>query len=217
MDHAEVVQALATLEAAGARSFDADGCDCIRALLARATQLPERAGALLTERANAHLTRLEERMTTAHAQAQRVLNELEHAHGELAEQRGALARYELTALRRQLRRLALQPSAAHTALVKTDRITCLQAFEASASELLASFAIARARDAVPEQAGPYNPLRIASDLLARIRDVSPIYLTAQLHRLDELGSMLALPELPEPPKQPTKIAAKKPRGSLKSG
>lgn len=212
--HAEVVQALETLEAAGARSFDADGCDCIRALLTRATQLPERASALLTERAHAHLTGLDQRMQHARAQTERALDKLEQEHGELTEARGALARYELTALRRQLRRLALQPPAASTALVKTDRIACLQAFEASASELLASFAIARARDAVPEQAGPYNPLRIASDLLARIRDVSPIYLTAQLHRLDELGSMLTLPELPEPP---SKIAAKKPGRALKSG
>lgn len=214
MEHAEVVHALETLEAAGARNFDADGCDCIRALLTRATQLNERTSALITERAHAHLTRLQERLEHERNQAERALCKLEEAHGELSEQRAALARCELTALRRQLRRLALQPSAASTVLVKNDRIACLQSFEASASELLASFAIARARDVVPEQAGPYNPLRIASDLLERIRDVSPIYLTAQLHRLDELGSMLSLPELPEPP---SKIAAKKPRGSLKSG
>ena len=214
MDHAEVVQALQTLEAAGARNFDADGCDCIRALLTRAAQLNERANSLLTERAHAHLTRLTERLERVRAQTSRVLTKLEEEHGELPTERSALARCELLDLRRQLRRRALQPPAANSSLVKTDRIACLQAFEASASELLASFAIARARDVVPEEAGPYNPLRIASDLLERIRDVSPIYLTAQLHRLDELGSMLSLPELPEPP---NKIAAKKPRGSLKSG
>jgi hypothetical protein len=214
VDHAHVVHALETLETAGARNFDADSCDCIRALLKRATELDERAGSLLTARAHAHLTRLEERLERMRAQTARVLTRLEEEHGELPNARSALARCELLDLRRQLRRRALQPPAANRSLVKTDRITCLQAFEASASELLASFAIARARDVVPEEAGPYNPLRIASDLLERIRDVSPIYLTAQLHRLDELGSMLSLPELPAPP---SKIAAKKPRGSLKSG
>ena len=213
MEPASVAQALEALEAAGARGFDADGCECVRALLGRAEQLGGAAGSLLAERALSHVQRLEARMERAKATAAQLLERIEGEHGELPGERAALARCELTQLRRQLRRIARLP-AGGTALVNGDRMASVQAYEASASELLASFAIARARDVVPEQAGPYNPLRIASDLLERIRDVSPIYLTAQLHRLDELGSMLSLPELPEPP---SKIAAKKPRGSLKSG
>jgi hypothetical protein len=76
------------------------------------------------------------------------------------------------------------------------------AYEDSVASLVASFALARAVDVVPEDAGPYNPLLIASSTLDRMREVSPFYLTVQLNRLEELASLLALPELPAPPAPP---------------
>lgn len=214
MELAGASQALAALEAAGGRGFDADGCDFIGSLLTRAEQLGGAAGELLAARAFSHVQRLDARMQRARAVAERLVSRLEAERFELSEPRAQLERSELPALRRRLRRLAQLPAAAIAPPARPDRIGAVNTYEASASDLLASFAIARARDVVPEQAGPYNPLRIASDLLERIRDVSPIYLTAQLHRLDELGSMLGLPELPPPP---SKIQAKKPKRSLKSG
>lgn len=69
-------------------------------------------------------------------------------------------------------------------------------YEDSVAALVASFALARAVDVVPEDAGPYNPLRIASSTLDRMREISPFFLTVQLNRLEELASLLALPELP---------------------
>ncbi len=87
------------------------------------------------------------------------------------------------------------------------------AYEDSVAAMVASFALARAVDVVPEDAGPYNPLRIASATLDRIREVSPFFLTVQLNRLEELASLLALPELPAPPAEEKKVLPKgKPQG-----
>ena len=89
------------------------------------------------------------------------------------------------------------------------------AYEDSVAALVASFALARAVDVVPEDAGPYNPLRIASTTLDRMREVSPFYLTVQLNRLEELASLLALPELPAPPEE--KALPRKKTKALKGG
>ena len=89
------------------------------------------------------------------------------------------------------------------------------AYEDSVAALVASFALARAVDVVPEDAGPYNPLRIASTTLDRMREVSPFFLTVQLNRLEELASLLALPELPAPPEE--KALPRKKTKALKGG
>lgn len=88
-------------------------------------------------------------------------------------------------------------------------------YEDSVAALVASFALARAVDVVPEDAGPYNPLRIASTTLDRMREVSPFFLTVQLNRLEELASLLALPELPAPPEE--KALPRKKTKALKGG
>jgi hypothetical protein len=75
--------------------------------------------------------------------------------------------------------------------------------------MVASLALARAVDVVPEDAGPYNALRIASEALDRMREISPLYLTVQLNRLEELATLLALPELPH--KEDAKVLPKKKR------
>jgi hypothetical protein len=78
--------------------------------------------------------------------------------------------------------------------------------------MVASLALARASDGIPADAGPYNPVRIASEVLDRMRAISPFYLTVQLNRLEELASLLSLPELPSarPVSQPAPKRRAKP-------
>jgi hypothetical protein len=112
-------------------------------------------------------------------------------------------------------REALPSGAARSALsrplgVQTTRRRRQLAYEDSVARLVASLALARATDGVPADAGPYNPLRIASEVLDGMRAISPFYLTVQLNRLEELASLLSLPELPAPavekalPKRPSR-------------
>lgn len=221
MEQAAVARALADLadlEGLGARGFDADSCDCIRALIERAQELDARASEHLLERARAHVERLSLRMQRERQRAERWLLAAETKFGELSAERHLLAQGDVTTLRRKLRRLASGTGASASTQVvlrQRHRVARTQDYETSRAELIAAFALARAADVVPEQAGPYNPLRIASDLLSRIRDVSPLYLTAQLQRLEELGSMLSLPELPAPVRKPPPVAIKPPSRSSK--
>jgi hypothetical protein len=211
---ANLESALAQLEARGARAFDADSCDCVRTLTARADALPAPAAARLSARAGAHLQRVAERFEAARAELERRIALAEQLHGALPEERDALARGEWSALRRALRRRNNGSHAPDAAARLARRERCAEQYETALEDLLGTFAVARALDVVPEHAGPYNPLRIASDLLERIRSVSPIYLNAQLRRLEELASMLALPELPDPTAKP---ATRKPRAPNKAG
>lgn len=218
MELAATESALDALEADGARLFDAPSCDCVRTLITRAEELGGRAGELLVERAQAHVDRLRARFYAARSEVERRITEAEQHKGPLPKLRELLARGELGSVRRKLRRLATEPPPAlappERAAREREKQRGTSDYEESLAELVASFALARAVDVVPEHAGPYNPLRIASDLLARMRTVSPIYLTAQLNRLEELASMMELPELPE---QASKTLPKKKRGALKSG
>jgi Protein of unknown function (DUF2894) len=221
-------RALDALESQGARLFDAASCDCVRTLITRAEQLGGRARELLAERAVVHAERLRERFERGRAASEQSLTQLEQQRGRgpLAALRERLVRGDVTTVRRKLRRLASAPiKAVPSELARpararrgrsADAYDSQQAtdYEEALAELVASFALARAVDVVPEHAGPYNPLRIASDLLARMRTVSPIYLTAQLNRLEELASMLELPELPEPS---SKTLPRKKRRVLRSG
>lgn len=194
----EVEVALDALEAAGARQFDAPSCDCVRALLTRAEALGGSVGARLEARAAEHVARLGARFEEARRRTRVRLSEAARQSGPLPQLEGALARGEVVLVRRGLRRLGRAPrrlASEHTQLLRRDGVL---AYDDAHAELVAAFALARATDVVPEDAGPYNPLRIASDLLERMRTVSPLYLTAQLNRLEELASLLALPELPPP-------------------
>jgi hypothetical protein len=214
---ADVESALAALEARGARAFDRDGCDLVRTLIARGEALPPPAGALLLERVRVHLTRLGERFERALAQAREHLDDAEQTHGPLPEQRAAIERGEVRGLRRELRRLDRAPVAVREspARVFEQHRTSAGEYLAVAAELNAQFTVARAVDDVPLHAGPYNPLRIATELLSRIGAVSPTYLTAQLKRFDELAVLLTLPEPPAAPR-PTP-PPKRPKGRTKRG
>jgi hypothetical protein len=214
MEQEAVVDALAELEGLGARGFDAASCDCIRALIERAQELDARASGHLLERAMVHVASLSQRLQRERTRTERWLEAAEVKYGgELSAERQAFTQGDLTTVRRKLRRLASGTGASASTQVvlrQRHRVARTQDYETSRAELIAAFALARASDAVPEQAGPYNPLRIAADLLSRIRDVSPLYLTAQLQRLEELGSMLSLPELPQPVRKPAAPVAIKP-------
>jgi hypothetical protein len=211
---AEVEHALDQLESEGARKFDAPSCDCVRTLLTRAEELGGSVGTRLTERAADHVARLRTRFEHARQRTRTRLARAAREGGPLPALEGALARGEVVTVRRSLRRLARTPHAALIAraplairgqgATDASRAHRVLAYEDAHAELVAAFALARATDVVPENAGPYNPLRIASELLERMRTVSPLYLTAQLNRLEELASLLTLPELPAPvrPKKP---------------
>lgn len=214
MDHeaqlAEVSRALAELEAQGARAYDAISCDSARALIERAAKRPPRAAALLAERAAWHLSRLQLRFERERSALERKLSDAERVHGTLLAERAALERGELLAVRRSLRRRGDTPArGGSTSLARRQR--CFGEYQAALSDMVAALALARASELVPEQAGPYNPMRIARDLLEGIRAVSPIYLRSQLARLEELSSLLALPDHEPPP------AAKKPPPRKPSG
>lgn len=196
MELAAVERALDALEAAGARSFDAPACDCIRSLITRAEQLGGAAAPLLAIRAADHLARLEQRLSAARARAQHELELVESKRGPLPTAREALARGEVVRARRSLFKRISSPSRPIRVLAVPAQQRIVLEYDAAVAELVAAFALARADDVVPEDAGPYNPLRIASELLSRMRTVSPLYLTTQLNRLEELASLLELPELP---------------------
>jgi hypothetical protein len=215
VDLAGSERALDALDAEGARLFDAASCDCIRTLITRAEQLGGETARLLSLRVGAHLERLRERFTAARGATQRELAQLERREQPLPALRELLARGDVVRVRQRVRRLALSPLRPATlARERSARARGASEYEDALAELVASLALARAVDVVPEHAGPYNPLRIASDLLARMRTVSPIYLTAQLNRLEELASLLELPELPAPA---GKVLPRKRRGALKKG
>jgi hypothetical protein len=215
-----VERELEQLEAEGGRGYDAPACDCARALLARAEELGGGTGTRLIERAQSHVDSLRERLVRDRARvAARVSAVEERLASEQPELRRAVERGDLVLASRRAGRLARRadivvrrsdeatPEAAPVrARGKPQRI---QAYEDSVAEMVASLALARAVDVVPEDAGPYNALRIASEALDRMREISPLYLTVQLNRLEELATLLALPELPR--QEDPKVLPKKKR------
>ena len=198
-DAGATARALLALEQRGGRAYDAISCDCARALLRRAQHASPRAAALLVARAAVHVQRLSDRFDRARAVLETRIADAEQKFGALPDERAACARGELVNARRSLRRRACLPAPIATRAPTSERF---EDYQSASNEWVAVSALARAVDVVPAQAGPYNPLRIASDLLERIRAVSPTYLNAQLARLEQLASMLALPELPEPAAKP---------------
>ena len=209
----ELEAALEKLEAQGARHFDCEACDCIRGLLTSAENLGGGAGERLARRAAVHLASLEQQVSSERGRALEWIDQVEGGGArQLLQQRVEQGQsvYVLRSLRRLRARAKLsgaktrQAVQAETTQAQEDASSrsrrCAQAYEDSLADLVASFALARAVDTVPEGSGPYNSLRIASELLDGMRTVSPRYLTVQVNRLEELASLLTLPELPEPPK-----------------
>jgi hypothetical protein len=208
MDRVELATTLDALEARGGRAFDPVECDCVRGLINRIDELPPRAAGLLLPRAAERLQHLQDRFDADRARTAEGLDAAEDVHGELPQLRAAFERGELSRVGRSLRRLhgtPPRPRANHD-------LRCARAYDTALTELLGSITVAQAVDTVPKHSGPYNSLRIATDLLACISAFSPIYLTAQLGRLEELARMLALPAPPEPPppSRPAQRRATKP-------
>jgi hypothetical protein len=242
-DSGDVERALDELEARGARTYDAPACDCVRALLTRAEELGGGVAVRLRDRAASHLTSLEARFARDQQRVQSALARSEQQLGELPELRKRVERGDLGFVGRRLRRLSVLPpalamgvrvaavseSAAAAPRERTttasprpslrpisDRRRRIVAYEDSVAQLVAAFALARATDVVPNDAGPYNPLRIASELLDRMRAVSPFYLAVQLNRLEELGSLLSLPELPaQASEKPRALRKPEPKSAAK--
>lgn len=211
-------EALSALEARGARNYDAPACDCVRALIERGEELGGRVAERLGQRARAHLDALTARFERDLGRLETDLHAWEGRIGEQPRLRKRLAQGELLPVARRLRRYRTMPPEALTTLeaqpspgaARGARPMSLRrqravAYEDSVAQLVAALALARANDGVPSDAGPYNPLRIASDLLDRMREISPFYLAVQLNRLEELGSLLSLPELPDEPPEPPAI------------
>jgi hypothetical protein len=208
----ELQAALDRLRAEGMEAFDEVSCACVEALIARARQLAPRAAELLGQRAGAHMTRLRERFAAARVVTAQRLEQAERRVGALPREREALQRGALASVRRALRRLGTGPQpAAALVTVRDERKRRTSEYRSELASYISTRAVARAVDGVPEQAGPYNPLRIASDLLVRISTFSPIYLSSQLQRLEELASLMGLPELPQaaPPQPPAKPPSRK--------
>jgi hypothetical protein len=204
--------ALDSFRAEGAGAFDDMSCACVEALIARARQLEPRPAELLGQRAGAHMTRLRERFAAASVVTAQRLEQTEQRVGALPREREALQRGAFASVRRALRRLGAgpQPQAA-LATVRDERKRRTSEYRSQLASYITTRAVARAVDGVPEQAGPYNPLRIASDLLVRISTFSPIYLSSQLQRLEELASLMGLPEVPQaaPPPPAAKPPSRK--------
>jgi hypothetical protein len=203
---------LERLEGRGAHAYDAASCDCVRALVEHAEQLGGEVAQRLHARAAAHLEALRARFERDRARVAEALEQAERVQGELPGLRRRLEGGELIAVARALRRrrAATAPerrphaAAPRTVLDRSREALATRrkrqlVYEDSVAQLVASLALARATDGVPADAGPYNPLRIASQVLDRMREISPFYLTVQLNRLEELASLLSLPELPPPP------------------
>ncbi len=240
MDLASVEADLDALEADGARGFDAPACDCVRKLITQAEELGGAVADRLTLRAAAHLSALAEGLASDRIRVQAQLAAFETKNDEaMPELHKQLERGETTRVARMLRRMRTRPprvvAPPSTGLARIDhgaapsasaratgpraRISVRQkqalAYEDSVAELVASFALARAVDVVPEDAGPYNALRIASEALDKMRALSPFYLTVQLNRLEELASLLSLPELPRAVPTTTALPQKKKRSAAK--
>ncbi len=215
---------LRELEERGARAYDAPACDCVHALLDRADELGGGVATRLAQRAQAHLEALSTRFDADQLRVAERLAACEEERGEQADLRRLVASGELVRAARRLRKLRVLPASAARPLalrssradarpstsftranaqfVRKRRVT---AYEDSVAQMVATLAMARATDVVPADAGPYNALRIASDVLERMRAISPFYLAVQLNRLEELASLLSLPELP---------ASEQPKGRL---
>jgi hypothetical protein len=230
---ARVAEELAGLEAAGARGFDAPLCDCVHALLERAEELRGPVAARVLQRAAAYCNELAASFLRDSQRAVALVQKVVVQCGPQPELERCITRGELNEALRRARRvrgrpprpqdeqqpaleLARLPGAAGRPR-RPKRAAQSLAYEDSVAEMVASLALARAVDVVPRDAGPYNPMRIASDLLDGLRAVSPFFLTVQLNRLEELGSLLSLPDLPEkqapepppPPKKKLPSRAKK--------
>lgn len=219
-DAAAVVRArVAELVREGARAFDAPAVTLIENLLARADALGGAAGGLLRGRAMAYASRLEERLRTAKRRASALSTRFldPRAHGDDAETnptdtiRRAYAaavlpprpRRNETRVRTLLAELAQRsPSRVggvddEQARASFDSLRLASAlYRESLAEVAASVAVARAEDDVPKIAGPYNALAIAARALRRMHTLSPLYLRAQLARLETLAALEPLDAAP---------------------
>jgi len=99
---------------------------------------------------------------------------------DMARELASLAGEDGALPRRSKRRALLLGSALSRAL-----------FRESLERARAPLAVARARDNVPEAAGPYNPQALAARALGALDELSPAYAQALVAALDDLASLAA--------------------------
>lgn len=226
----ELEQRLASLTQAGAAAWDEPGLQLVQRLTRAARQADAALCAHLQERAARHLDRLEEAFEANRAEAQASLQQLvalgvvDAAHGQAKLDAGALGEVQRLSKRHRFGRrrvdasfAARRPDLEARALLRG--ITSPGTLQAPSAELLAatlyrdavagasaSLTVARAVAAVPEDAGHYNPMRVASRALEALSD-HPAYLQAQLARLEVVA---LLHPFTSPGKEPPPNATKRP-------
>lgn len=211
---AQLEARLDSLTRSGAAAWDGPGVQLVRRLLDAAAGAEGELCAHLAERAGRHLERLAQAFSGGRTQAEAGLQELlDLGVPDAPRLRAKLESGELLELqrlrRRHRRRSTAEPSLANRrdeleARATARGITSPGTLASPSAELLAatlyrdalaganaSLALARAAASVPEHAGHYNPVRVASRALEALGD-HPAYLRAQLARLEVVALLKEL-------------------------
>lgn len=226
---AELEQRLSTLAQAGAAAWDEPGVQLVRRLLCRAQQADAALGGYLLGRAAQHLNRLANAFEASRAEAQAELSHLvqlgvadrarlqakldEGALGEVRRlarrHRGGPRRTDPSGPARQLdleaRATARGITSPGTLAPPSAELLAATLYRDALAGASASLAVARAAASVADDAGHYNPERVASRALEVLSE-HPAYLRAQLARL-EVVSLLT--ELGGAKKKPDKRARRR--------
>lgn len=207
---------LEALRAAGADRYDGPGFRFIEALLERAETHGGTVAERLELRAAARLAAFSTSMQAARAEAAATLATLRaaeadpdgtlaaaHAAGDhkrvLREASAALrrarsadpaARFDRLAERARAEGIELPEEAVDPARAGDHIAHAL--FRRAADHARGTLTVARARDRLPADVGPYNPEALAARTLAVIEALSPAYLRATLAQLDDLASLTQL-------------------------
>ena len=204
---------LEALRAAGADRYDGPGFRFIEALLERASTHGGSVAERLQARAAARLAAFRTSMEAAQAEAAATLATLAaaeadpdgvlaaaHAAGDhkrvlreasvaLRRARGddPVARFDRLARRARAEGIELPDEAADPARAG-DRIAHAL-FRRAADHARGTLTVARARDRLPADVGPYNPDALAARTLAVLEALSPALLRATLSQLEDLASL----------------------------
>ena len=188
------LEALATLDAAGARAFDPAGFRLISALRERAETLGGGARERLRARADVRHGELAASLAAARARAETAFAALPPDTPARASLAAALASGDFAVVHRAALRHARRPvNRAEDAARLTRRAMAASHYERTCCDVFVALEVARARGAVSEAAGPYNALSLAARSLDELGALSASYLRAQVMRLEDLGALLALP------------------------
>jgi len=190
---------LADLAEAGGERFDPPGYAFVLSLLAKSEALQGPASQRLHDRAIAQLERQEARFEQGQERAQR---ELEALGKSQCDPTGHIARaYEsgdcLSVFRatRRHRPTPRQDECADNGTAATPSgDTPADRYRRAAAAVTTSLHLASTQAQVPEGAGPYNGDMLAARALLALESISESYLISLTERLDDLATLLALPD-----------------------